>query len=186
MNLKKIVVTGGPSTGKTSVIQRLEEMEFSCMEEIIRAMTSKEEKEKRDILFKTNPIVSVTDPLEFNLKILGGRIEQYEYVQERNDEITFFDRGIPDVLAYMDCFGQNYGQEFENACQKYRYDFIFLMPPWREIHVEDEQRFETYEESVRINDCLRNTYKTLGYTIIEVPKLSIEKRIDFILQNLDG
>ncbi len=184
MNLKKIVVTGGPSTGKTSVIQKLEKMEFSCMEEIIRVMTSKEK--KREILFKTNPIVSVTDPLKFNLKILKGRIEQYECARKRNDKIIFFDRGIPDVLAYMDCFGQNYGQEFENACLKYRYDFVFLMPPWREIHIEDEQRFETYEESLRINDCLRNTYETYGYTLIEVPKLSIEKRIDFILQNLDG
>lgn len=182
MGLKKIVVTGGPSTGKTSVIQKLEEMEFSCMEEIIRAMTAKE---KKEVVFKTNPIVSVTDPLKFNLKILGGRIEQYQLAKEKNDEIIFFDRGIPDVLAYMDCFGQYYGQEFKSACQLYRYDFIFLMPPWREIHIEDEQRFETYEESLRIHDCLKNTYETFGYTLIEVPKLSIEKRIDFILQNLD-
>ncbi|MFK5971716.1 MAG: ATP-binding protein [Flavobacteriaceae bacterium] len=181
MDLKRIVVTGGPSTGKTSVIQKLEEMGFSCMEEIIRAMTVKE---KKEVVFKTNPIVSVTDPLKFNLKILGGRIEQHQHAQEKNADIIFFDRGIPDVLAYMDCFGQNYGQEFESACERYRYDLVFLMPPWREIHIEDEQRFETYEESLRIHNCLRNAYETFGYTLIEVPKLSIEKRIDFILQNL--
>ena len=181
MNPKKIVITGGPSTGKTSVIQKLEKMEFSCMEEVIRGITSKE---KEVTLFKTNPIVSVDDPLKFNLKILEGRIEQFYHAQKIHSETIFFDRGIPDVLAYMDCFGQSYGAYFENMCKKHRYDFVFLMPPWREIHIEDEQRFETYEESLRINDCLKIRYEAYGYTTIEVPKLSIEERIAFILQNI--
>lgn len=178
---KKIVVTGGPSTGKTSVIRKLGEMGFFCMEEIIRTMTSER---KNEVSFKSNPIVSVADPLAFNQRILKGRIDQYKTAHGQNAETIFFDRGIPDVLAYMDCFGQDFDADFENMCKAYRYDVVFLMPPWREIHIKDEQRFETYEESLRVNDCLKGTYETYGYKVIEVPKLSVGQRVQFILQNL--
>ncbi len=182
--LKKIVITGGPSTGKTSVINLLENSGYLCLHEVIRDMTAKEQETDQEITFKSNPIVSVDDPMAFNQRILDARVTQYQLAETKQDAILFFDRGIPDVLAYMDCFEQQYPQSFIDACTNHLYDHVFLMPPWKEIHVSDSQRFESYEEALLIDKCLSNTYAQLGYEVIIVPKDTIQKRVEFILNTI--
>jgi predicted ATPase len=59
-----------------------------------------------------------------------------------------------------------------------------MLPPWEEIYVSDAERYESYEQAVLIHDHLMETYKKYGYTIIEVPRDSIENRIDFIMKQL--
>lgn len=186
MRTQKIVITGGPSTGKTAVIEQLEHLGYACLHEVIRLMTSQQKKELGDTVFKTNPIVSVADPQEFNRGILRARTAQYNSSADFGpDELVFFDRGIPDVLAYMDCFGQTYGPAFENAAVDHRYDHIFIMPPWKDIHTTDDERFETFEEGVRVYECLADAYTRLGYTIEIVPKMGIEERAAYILDSIN-
>lgn len=183
MKAKKIVITGGPSTGKTSVIEQLEKDGFQCLHEVIRDMTSEEKTQGEEIEIVSNPIVSVPDPKSFNLNILNARINQYRSALESTRDIVFFDRGIPDVLAYMDCFQQSYTSEFSEPCQTLRYDHIFLMPPWKEIHVTDSERFESFEESIKIHDCLANSYGNFSYDVTLVPKGSVAERVQFILDH---
>lgn len=186
LKAKKIVITGGPSTGKTSVIEQLEKEGYHCLHEVIRSMTSEEKNQGEKIEIVSNPIVSVSDPLKFNLKILNARIEQFKTAQKANDKMFFFDRGIPDVLAYMDCFQQNYDALFNNACENFRYNQIFLMPPWKEIHITDNERYESYEESLRIYDCLKNSYEKHAYDVTIVPKGSINERVAFIFEQINA
>lgn len=148
-------------------------------------MTSEEKIQGEALEIVSNPIVSVSDPESFNLKLLNARINQYQSVLKSHREMVFFDRGIPDVLAYMDCFQQSYEAEFSNACQKLRYDHIFLMPPWREIHTTDNERFESFEESLRIHDCLAHAYENFSYDVTDVPKGSVKDRVQFILDQIN-
>lgn len=182
MNTKRIVITGGPSTGKTAVVDTLEEQGYHCLEEVIRAMTLAKKAEESETVFETNPIVSVTDPMAFNEMILHARVDQYTSTLELSEELVFFDRGIPDVLAYMDCFNQEYGESFKEACRTNRYDLIFLMPPWKDIHIVDNERFESFEESLRVNKCLENSYASFGYDVQIVPKDTVANRVNFILE----
>ena len=50
---KKIVLIGGPGTGKSSVLKQLKHSGFFCMEEISREITIKAQKEGIDQLFLT-------------------------------------------------------------------------------------------------------------------------------------
>ncbi|EAQ99715.1 AAA family ATPase [Maribacter sp. HTCC2170] len=184
LKAKKIVITGGPSTGKTSVIEQLEKEGHYCLHEVIRTMTSEEKNQGEQIKMVSNPIVSVSDPMKFNTKILNARIEQYKLAQEVKEGTVFFDRGIPDVLAYMDCFDQNYGPTFSNACKSLRYNKVFLMPPWKEIHISDNERFETFEESKNIYDCLKKAYENYSYEVIIIPIGSVAERVDFVLKQV--
>lgn len=186
LQTKKIVITGGPSTGKTVVIDKLEKQGFTCLHEVIRDMTQEKKTEDVATAFVTNPIVSVADPMAFNTNLLNARVAQYQSVKTQKSDLIFFDRGIPDVLAYMDCFGQSYGSVFKDASTNHRYDAIFIMPPWREIHVSDNERFESYEESLRVNDALTNAYTRFGYDIQIVPKTTIDERVGFILEQLNA
>lgn len=181
MKTKKIVITGGPSTGKTSVIQELENRGYYCIPELVRSLTAAEKEEENMGSIIGNPILSVKDPVEFNNKLLQGRIAQYESVLHTDKKIVFFDRGIPDVHSYMNCFGQQFDEAFEAPVHSFRYDTILLMPPWSEIYATDAERFESYEESERVFSSLEKTYQNFGYEITLIPKGSVTERTDFIL-----
>ncbi len=181
---KKIVVTGGPGTGKTSVIKYLETANFYCYHEVIREMT-KSAMEKENIKsYNTNPLLFVSNPEAFNKKILSERIQQFKDGNINPEKIIFYDRGIPDVLAYMDFFKQDYGEEFINACKNYTYDQVFIFPPWEDIYVVDNERSESFEEVIQIHQNLMNTYQIYGYNCLEVPFGNIKTRAEFILKNI--
>ena len=134
----------------------------------------------------SNPIVSVSDPKGFNMKILNARIEQYRMTREANEKTIFFDRGIPDILAYMDFFRQTYDSVFNTACETMKYDLVFLMPPWKEIHISDDERYESFEESVGIYHCIKRIYENFSFNPIIVPKRSIVDRVEFILDQINA
>ncbi|WP_313777791.1 ATP-binding protein [Flagellimonas amoyensis] len=180
----KTVITGAPGTGKTSIIKGLENKGFHCFHEIIRDMTSKAKEGGKSDVFVSNPLVFVDDALQFNKDLLEGRTAHYKESLKIDAPISFFDRGIPDVLAYMDFFGQTYDEAFVKYIEDHRYDSVFIVPPWEEIYVSDNERLETYEEAEKIHHALMNTYSQYGYEPIEVPKDIVPERISFILETL--
>ena len=112
MNPKRIVITGGPATGKTSIIDRLKELDFVCYEEVIRKLTT-EAQESGDITEEhSNPIALVDDSVLFNTKLLQLRLDDFKDSVSLNKDVVFFDRGMPDVLAYMDFFNQDITENF--------------------------------------------------------------------------
>ncbi|WP_047245458.1 AAA family ATPase [Maribacter thermophilus] len=183
MDFKRIVITGAPGTGKTSVIKSLENSGFFCFHEIIRTMTLEAiENEEADVL-QNNPIDFVSDAASFNQKLLKGRLDQFKQATTLQKDIVFYDRGVPDVLAYMDYFEQSYGTDFLNACKANRYDKVFLLPPWKEIYKQDNERLESYSQAVDLHIHLEKTYNSFGYEIIEVPFGTVEERLKYILNN---
>ena len=174
MKNKKIVITGAPGTGKSTIILELEKMGYSCMHEISREVTLEARRLGTEQLF-------LTEPLLFSDKLLKGRINQFGKSDTTDDELIFFDRGIPDVQAYLNYISLDYPEEYIKYGKKYRYDFVFLMPPWEDIYTTDNERYETFEQSLAIHNHLLRTYKSLGYTVVEVQPGTVEKRIQFIL-----
>ena len=98
--------------------------------------------------------------------------------------VVFLDRGIPDVLAYMHYIGDAYPAFFDQACKDHKYNSVFVLPPWQDIYVSDAERYENYEQAVLIHDHLMETYQKYGYSIIEVPKDTVENRMEFILNQI--
>jgi predicted ATPase len=178
LNPKKVVIAGGPGTGKTSLINHLKTSGFLCYDEISRQVTLQARKDGIAQLF-------LTEPLLFSEKLLEGRTQQFLQAAKESENIVFLDRGIPDVLAYMDHIGDAYPEHFVEACEKYKYDFIFILSPWQEIFTSDSERYESYEEAIEIHHHLLDTYKRFGYQLIDVPFGSLKNRSDFILESLN-
>jgi predicted ATPase len=129
-----------------------------------------------------NPLAFVTDPYAFNRKILTGRIRQYHHASELQEPVVFYDRGIPDVLAYMDYFGQGYNEEFTRPCQELRYDAAILLPPWEEIYTRDEARLESFQQACEIHEYLARSYAQCGYQVQTLPSGPIKARADNLLE----
>lgn len=171
---KKIVVTGAPGTGKSTIILELEKQGFACLHEISREVILEARKKGTDQLF-------LTEPLLFSDMLLKGRVQQYVDSEDIDKDIVFFDRGIPDVQSYLNYIGMDYPETYEKKGKKYRYDFVFLMPPWEEIYTNDNERYESFEQSLAIHNHLLKTYKKLDYRVVEVPHGTVEKRIEYML-----
>lgn len=173
----KIVITGGPGTGKSTVIEELSKRKFSCMPEISRDVTLNAREKGIEQLFLTKPLL-------FSELLLEGRINQFVEAEQQNKDIVFFDRGIPDVHAYMNYISIDYPATYINKSKLYRYDYIFLMPPWEDIYISDNERYEDFEQALAIHNHLEHAYKELNYPIIEVPTGTVEARSNFILDCL--
>ncbi|RXP57633.1 ATPase [Lutibacter sp. HS1-25] len=171
---RKIVITGGPGTGKSTVIEALIKLDFTCMPEISRTVTLNARDQGIEQLFLTKPLL-------FSELLLEGRINQYLESEKKNSELVFFDRGIPDVHAYLNYISVDFPDSYIQKSNLYRYEFVFLMPPWEEIYITDNERYENFEQALAIHNHLERTYKKLNYPIIEVPKGTVKERTDFIL-----
>ena len=178
MNNKIVVIIGGPGSGKSTIINYLTQKGFSCYPEISREVILEARKKGIDQLF-------LEQPLLFSEMLLEGRIKQFNSAKDEDSKFVFIDRGIPDVVAYMDFIGDVYPEKFTKACEDYKYDEIFILPPWEEIYVSDNERYESYEQAVEIHKHLVKSYNGYGYNIIEVPKDTVEGRVDFILSHLE-
>ncbi|MEM7187187.1 MAG: ATP-binding protein [Bacteroidota bacterium] len=186
LKAKKIVITGGPCVGKTSLIEALKAKGYACFPEVIREFTMEETEGQDREQLQSNPIVFAKDSLGFNQRLIDGRSQQYHEAEKLDVPFVFFDRGLPDVLAYMDYFNQPYGEDFTSVCEELSYDKVFILPPWKEIFALNEIRFESYEELESLHEYLNERYAAFGKTPVEVPKLPVDLRIEFILQQLEA
>lgn len=176
--MKRIVITGGPSTGKTSIINTIEANGYACMPEISRQITLNARNKGVEQLF-------LTDPILFSEKLLEGRIQQFTKAKNLEKDIVFYDRGIPDILAYLNGTDTDYKPHFTDAGNLYIYDTVFILPPWKEIHTQDNERYEDFEEAIRIHGLLENTYKYFNYSPVTVPTGTVGDRSRFILNTLN-
>lgn len=176
---KKIVITGGPGTGKTTLVGKLIEIGIPCLPEISREITLKARAEGIEQLF-------LEEPLLFSEKLIEGRMAQFAEASNSSNDVVFLDRGLPDVIAYMDFIGDAYPQKFEEICVQNQYDLVFILPPWEAIYVSDDARYENFTQAKLIDQHLMATYQRFGYQPIVVPKASPAERLQFILDELDS
>ncbi len=175
---KRVVITGGPSSGKTTLINELVAQGMACLPEVSREITMEARANGVEQLFLENPIL-------FSEKLLEKRIAQFFEAEKMADKLVFLDRGLPDVLAYMNYIGDSFPVHFEEATAKHVYDAVFILPPWEAIYTTDEARYETFEQASLIDKFLLEIYESLGYNPILIPKGTPEFRTDFVLKSLN-
>lgn len=177
-NPKRFVITGGPGFGKTSIVSELEERGFICFHEISRSII----KEQLD---KGGDIVPWKNLEAFSRIVLEKRIAQYEDAQRYR--VSFFDRGIPDAIAYLIKENHELPSSYVKLLEEKSYSEIaFLTPPWPEIFRNDNERIENFEQACEAHFHIEKTYKELGYKVIEIPKLSVKERVEFIIAQISG
>ncbi|MBA6152418.1 AAA family ATPase [Gelidibacter maritimus] len=178
MSTKKIVITGGPGTGKSSIIEELKRRRHICFDEISRQVTLEARENGIEQLF-------LSQPLLFSKLLLEGRAKQYTEADTYKNTSVFLDRGLPDVLAYMDFYGSDYPESFVKVCRNSPYDTVFIVTPWEAIFQSDNVRYETFEQAEQIHEQLLNTYKMFGYDLVHIPFDTVKNRADFILDSLN-
>ena len=169
------VITGGPGFGKTELIDVLRKSGYLCSAEFARDLIEAQ--------LLSGVILPWENPKFFQQEVLKHRIAFFESVSDGT--FAFADRGIPDQLAFARYKGFGSPEVLAQSSSKYRYALqVFVTPPWPEIYKNDAIRTETFEEAVRIHQFILDTYSGLNYQIIQLPLLSVNKRVKFILQTI--
>jgi len=180
LKVNRVIITGGPSTGKTSIINELESRGYNCIHETSREII-------QESLANNSDVLPWKDLMKFSERVINQRVEHYHSVVSKNSKkYTFFDRGIPDVFAYMEHDNLEIPKDFLKLGKSLRYHTkIFITPAWKAIYENDNERVEDFSKAEKLEKFIYNTYKNLGYEVIEVPKATIENRIRFILDHLE-
>ena len=173
---QKYIITGAPGTGKTAIINALMQKDYSCAEEISREIIAEQIMIGGDILPWKNQIA-------FENHIASLRKEQY--LNSSENENYFFDRSSIDCIAYLKANKLEITTQITQIIKQCVFNKkVFITPIWEEIYVNDGERMEDIKAAINIESSIIETYKSLGYTLVKVPKLSVSQRVNFILSNI--
>ncbi len=166
----RYIITGGPGSGKSSLLSALIKQNYHGFEEISRI-----------IIREQHEIGGDKVPWQ-NLAAFADLCYERMSVQLNNCKCNctcFYDRGLPDIIAYVRRGGLEVPEKYFEKVKSYN-KTVFLAPAWEEIFVNDSERPESFEDAVEINRFLKATYSELGFNVVELPKVSIKKRVSFI------
>jgi len=167
------VITGAPCSGKTAVIQLLEQRGHQVVHEVARAYIDNE-------LMKGKTLPEIkADELAFERHILMEKVRIESTLKK--DEIIFFDRGVPDSIAYYKLNGLDPVEPIQKS-GAVRYQNVFLFERLR--FLTDPVRSENEKTARRLGRLIEESYQSLGYDLIPVPLLSVEERTELILKHL--
>ncbi|KIX12511.1 AAA family ATPase [Dethiosulfatarculus sandiegensis] len=173
------VFTGGPGSGKTTVITGLHELNFQYADEVGRKVIQRQVEQNGSAL-------PWLDKGLFRDEMIREEIRNYNRYQ-RSKQPVFFDRGIVDSYGYSKLEKLMIPDELVHYCQKLRYNKkIFVFPPWKKIFINDTERKQNFPEAVATYNEMVKAYELFGYSLFEVPKTSVSKRIKFILSAISN
>lgn len=172
--MPRFVVTGAPGTGKTSVVSLLG-AQYATVREPARELIAEHAARTGEATLDGRP--------ELFLKGLVQRsVDDFNSVSDAT--VTFFDRGLPDCVAYAAAFGMD-TKPFLELASEFRYDSpVFMAPPWKEIYTRDALRRATFEQVKAFDLHLRSAYLQLSYELIELPRTSPTARVEAMIGHL--
>ncbi len=171
--MRKIVLTGGPCTGKSSLIKELQDSGFHVLKEIAREILT----ERKSINYNT---------FELEQEIAKRQVMRENHFDSTypRSEFLFLDRGLVDVVAYCSILLGRVPEDISYYEFRNRYETVFFLD--RLPLEEDGVRLESNEEEAeRIHLEIYKTYLSLGYKPIKIPIVnSAKERMSKVLENV--
>lgn len=176
---KRYVITGGPGVGKTTLLDALKNSGFVLIPEDARRII----KEQMQINGEGLPWKNKT---LYSDLMFEASLKAYRQVsKEAAEQTVFFDRGILDAVCYRNMENLPVSKAWNRLINKHLYNKkIFILPPWEEIYETDDERKQTWEEAVYTFEKMKHTYSEYGYDVFLVPKNTVDKRCEFILDHI--
>lgn len=175
------VITGGPGVGKTTLLKELRNRCYEVVPEIARELIKEQQAHNGEALpWKDKNLYK---EVMFDLSIKS----YWEISKILCDEKPiFFDRGFLDTICYAKIIQSGIDKRMESYAQNWKYNKnVFVLPPWQDIYQTDSERKQDWKEAVLTFEKMCETYRTYGYDIVEIPKVSVSKRADFILKFIE-
>ncbi|MDN6860640.1 AAA family ATPase [Pseudomonas sp. CAN2814] len=178
MSESLIVITGGPGTGKSTLLEHLHQHHgLNIVEEGGRAIIREQLARGGDALPWANREAFCQAMFEHALTTRQRALDA--------GGLWLFDRGLPDVLGYARLCGLVVPDPLKTAARELRYEpTVFLAPAWEAIYCNDAERRQDFAEAQRTAAVMTEVYEELGYRVVPLPLAEVEERAAFMLEVL--
>ena len=172
-----VVITGGPGAGKSTLIDHLQGMGYARSVEAGRGII-------QDQTAIGGSALPWADPALFAELMLCWELRSYRMAGGRAEQVLF-DRGVPDIVGYLQLEGLPVPDHIHAAAKRFRYHRrVLIAPPWPEIYGQDSERKQSYAEAERTYESMLATYTAYGYEPVHLPLASVTERARFVIDFL--
>ena len=173
-----IVISGCSGGGKSTLLSELGNNGYTIIPEVGRELVKEQLEIKSDITPWKNPQL-------FCEKLIEKSVIAYQHAKKittAKDQIIFFDRCFLEGVSYYQTLKIEDANKYDNLIHELRYYPIILMtPPWKEIYCQDDERKHFFEEAVIEYERLIKSYPQYMYQVLEIPKVSVKERFQFVM-----
>lgn len=171
------VVTGAPGTGKSTLVAALAAAGVLTSPEVGRQIL-------REQLAAGGTALPWGDEAAFAQAMLPREIAARAAALATGDTVVL-DRGVPDVLGFLAASGLPVPSDFIAAARAHRYNArVFLAPFWPAIFAADAERPRGVAYYRATHRVMIETYRGLGYDLVELPLASVAERVRFVRERL--
>jgi predicted ATPase len=174
--MAKVVIAGGPCSGKTTLVAELEKQGFKIIHEAARALITEQRALNSELLPDRNK-------LAFQLELLRRQLEN-EKLAESTEDFIFIDCGIPEDIAYFEVDKEKAPEQLWHAAKTRNYSHVFLLEQ-NPVFVKDGLRLQDREQAQNLSKLIETVYQRLGYKVHRIPFASLNKRIELIKKVID-
>ncbi|QDI73274.1 ATPase [Streptomyces calvus] len=168
-----VVITGGPGSGKSTLIDQLQGMGFARSVEAGRGVI-------QDQTAIGGSALPWADRARFAELMLGWEMRSFRMAAEEAGPV-FFDRGIPDIVGYLRLEGLPVPDHVHTAARTFRYHRrVLIAPPWPEIYEQDSERKQSFAEAERTYEAMVAAYTAYGYELTHLPLAPVAERARFV------
>jgi predicted ATPase len=162
----RIVITGGPSVGKTTIVSGVAERGFPIVHEFATE------------IIKEGVFLPWIDRCSFQDEVLRRQCAA-EKELDGTEGPVFLDRGLFDGEAYYIYDKLEIPQRFSQLdASKYSLAFLVELLPFFD---KNDVRRENLEFTKEISVILENCYTSRGVEVVRVPAMSPNERVDFVI-----
>ena len=178
---KLIVISGCSGGGKSSLLTALNDSGYYTIPEVGRQIV----KEQLDIKGSITPWDNPTAFCEMIITRSVVAYHQAQAIENSKENLVFFDRSFLDGVSYYQTLKIPDSGKYDHYIDELRYyPAVFMTPPWPEIFCNDDERKHSFEDAVIEYNRLLGFYAFCGYKILEIPKNSVQERLQFVISNI--
>ena len=170
-----VVITGPPSSGKTTLLELLAEAGEQTSEDSTRQLIA-------DVVASGRDAEEFRFADDFQPRVLEAMLA----AEQRNDpdDVVFLEYGLPCNIAFHRTESLPLTEGLDEAADAHRYAEVFILEPvgWE----NDDERVEDEAYQQQVHQHMFDVYRERGYDPIAVPAVSPEERLAFIRSALEG
>ena len=165
------VIAGGPCSGKTTLLERLQAEQFSVLPEGSRLLIEQAQETGRTIEEVR------ADPVAWQRRVCQKDFTVLSRLDPKKPIVS--DTSFIENLVFCDQAGLVLGPHLQQWVHNYRYKMVFFLAPLEDYESTPE-RLETPSSAAQISAQILRRYRDFGYEPVLIPAGSVESRLETI------